>query len=276
MRDYILEPNSFAASQTFTIAPTVAASTTRVTAAIPIHTMSLVDGVDLWCRDVTNSVAINGWVSRDSCVLGSVGLAIDSAAEKFQTGAFVARVGATVFQRAAATALTFTAAHVVSADKFGAIRIQMAANGTISTKVVASPQAYDSAYEALQNLPNPDAGNIAIGYILIEADNSTWTANTDDMTNGSDLVAATFVSAGSGVNPEGKVTSYRIFDGSSPTYVDGQLVEASLNPVVQQRYCEPGTLIVLTSTGDSGAALADGQVYLRVRAFPLKGEVITS
>ncbi|OFX13611.1 MAG: hypothetical protein A2W00_04435 [Candidatus Eisenbacteria bacterium RBG_16_71_46] len=120
-------------------------------------------------------------------------LAIDAVPEKFkttQTAAFM--LNGVSHTKAATTALTFTAAHVITASKFGVILIQINAAGTVSTKVPASPQAYNDAPTALAALPAADAGNIALGYIAIENNAGDWTANTDDLTNGSDVTTAAF------------------------------------------------------------------------------------
>lgn len=123
-------------------------------------------------------------------------LAIDAVPEKFkttQTAAYL--VNGISRTKAATTALTFTAAHVITAAKFGVILIQINAAGTISTKVPVSPQAYNDAPTALAALPAVDAGNVALGYIAIENNAGDWTANTDDLTNGSDVTTAAFTDA---------------------------------------------------------------------------------
>jgi hypothetical protein len=123
-------------------------------------------------------------------------LAIDAVPEKFktqQTAAYL--VNGVLRTKAPATALTFTAAHVITAAKFGVILIQINAAGTISTKVPGSPQAYNDAPTALAALPAPDAGCVALGHIAIANNAGDWTANTDDLTDGSDLTTAAFVDA---------------------------------------------------------------------------------
>lgn len=118
------------------------------------------------------------------------------AAEKFKTTATAGfHVNGGYYTKAATDNLTFSAAHVVTASKFAVILIQINAAGTVSTKVPGSPQAYNTAALALAALPEPDAGNVALGYIAIAAKAATWTANTDDLTNGSDLTTAAFVDA---------------------------------------------------------------------------------
>lgn len=120
-------------------------------------------------------------------------LAISATAEKFkttQTAAFL--VGGVSHTKAATDDLVFTAAHVITASKFGVILVQINAAGTVSTKVPASPQAYDDAPTALAALPSADVGNVALGYIAIENNAGDWTANTDDLTNASDVTTAAF------------------------------------------------------------------------------------
>lgn len=142
------------------------------------------------------------------------------AAEKFKTTqTAIFRIGGNVYTKAATDNLTFTAAHVVTAEKFGVILIQIDAAGTISTKVPGATQAYNTGPLALAALPSPDSGKCALGYITIEADAGDWTANTDDMTDASDLTAATF-------NDSPEVNSARCFELISESDGDVDLVLA--------------------------------------------------
>lgn len=133
-------------------------------------------------------------------VLQAAGLAVDATAEKFKTTAiFVWKRNGIQFTKAATTAIVFTANHVVTASKFGIVLVQITDAGVISTKTPGATQttamAYDSAALALAALPAVDAGNKMVGYIAIENNAGTWTANTDDLTDGSDLATATLVDA---------------------------------------------------------------------------------
>jgi len=120
-------------------------------------------------------------------------LAIDAVPEKFKTTQAMAyALNGVLRTKAASIEQVFSAAHVITASKFGIIAVQIDAAGNISTKVPASPQAYDDAPAALAALPAADAGNVRIGYIAIENNAGDWTANTDDMTNASDLTTAAF------------------------------------------------------------------------------------
>jgi hypothetical protein len=123
-------------------------------------------------------------------------LAISATAEKFKTTTTAAiKIDGVQYTKSATDNLTFTAAHAVTANKFGIILIQMNAAGTISTKVPGATQAYNTALLALAALPDADANNVALGYIAIANNAGDWTANTDDLTDGSDLTTATFVNA---------------------------------------------------------------------------------
>lgn len=118
-------------------------------------------------------------------------LAKDATAEKFKTTTTaIYFINGVVYAKPATTALVFTANHVVTASKFAVILVQINTAGTISTKVPGSPQTYNDAPTALAALPSPDSGNVALGYIAIAAKAATWTANTDDLTNASDLTTA--------------------------------------------------------------------------------------
>lgn len=142
---------------------------------------------------IVNGLAVQGGPTSHP------GLAIDSTPEDFQVRGFTYRIAGVTYFKAAQTSISFSAAHVVTANGWGAILVQINAAGTISTLIGETTQTtamnYGSAALAIAALPAPAAGNVAVGYIVIEADAGNWTANTDDMTNGGDLDTATFTSA---------------------------------------------------------------------------------
>lgn len=110
---------------------------------------------------------------------------------KFRVGNFLYTINGAVYVKSAATAIVFSAAHVVSLDKWGAILVQINATGTVSTKVgeatPTTPMAYTNQAAARAALPAPDAGNVEVGVIIIEAGAAAWDANTDDLIAASDL-----------------------------------------------------------------------------------------
>lgn len=137
--------------------------------------------------DLLISVVPNG-------ILSTPLLAIDAVPEKFKTtNAITAHIAGVLVTKVATPAIVFSAAYVITgANKWGAFRVQMNAAGTISTKGAAS--AYATEALAIAALPAVDAGNVSLGYIAVQAKGATWTANTDDMTDGSDCVVTHFVS----------------------------------------------------------------------------------
>jgi len=135
-------------------------------------------------------------------LLISSGLEISATPEKFKTIATSAyTIGGLCYTKAATDNLTFTAADTINTDAvagdyFGVWLVQINATGTVSTKSPAEDQVYTSSELAIEALPTADTDNIAIGYIVIGANNgASWTANTGDMAPGSDCASATFVDA---------------------------------------------------------------------------------
>lgn len=128
-------------------------------------------------------------------------LAIGSTAEQWKTGTFYYRINGTNYTKATVAAgVAFTAAHAVTAEKFGVILCYINSAGAVSTKAVAATQAYNTA--ALAHAA-ADAYHLAtytsdlcyIGRILINAEvGNDWNGNTDDLTDASDLTTATFLS----------------------------------------------------------------------------------
>lgn len=145
---------------------------------------------------MTNAGAITGVISDPV-------IAIGSTAERVANGAFNYRIENVNYSKGAVAAgSTFTAAHVIAASSWGAINLYVNIAGTIISRVPGSSQTgiqtYASAalaHAAADAIIYPDPyGACYIGRILINSDGTTWTANTDDMTNASDLTTATFIS----------------------------------------------------------------------------------
>lgn len=124
-------------------------------------------------------------------------LVIGSTAERVANSAFDYLINGTTYSKAAVAAgSVFTAAHIVSATKFGVILLYINTAGAISSKVPLATQAYATAalaHTAADTIA-ADANICYIGRILINAGAGAWTANTDDMTAASDLTTATFLS----------------------------------------------------------------------------------
>src|SRR3990172_6795251 len=73
----------------------------------------------------------------------------DATVTKLRVGAFSYVIDGVVYRKAAATAIAFSAAHVVALNQWGAVLVQINAAGTVSTKVgevtQTTPMDYDNA-----------------------------------------------------------------------------------------------------------------------------------
>ena len=172
----------------------------------------------------TDGLAIPVTPALTNALLVDGNLAISAVPEKFkttQTAAFL--IGGVSHTKAATDNLVFTAAHVITASKFGVILIQINAAGTVSTKVPLATQAYDDAPTALAALPAVDAGNVSLGYIAIENNAGDWTANTDDLADGVDVTTAAFTDS-----TEGTIASPKMWElvSESDGDIDINITEA--------------------------------------------------
>lgn len=95
---------------------------------------------------------------------------------------------------------TINASAAVS-ELWGVWTLQIDDEGTISTKSPDTDQTYETEEEALLDRPEADEGCYPMGYVTIQNNASaTWTANTDDLTAGSDCNAVNFYSVVSILN----------------------------------------------------------------------------
>ena len=128
-----------------------------------------------------------------------------AAAEKFKTTTTsYFSIGGVIYSKAATDNLVFSAAYTVNNAQtagtfWGAFLIQIDKAGAVSTKAVASDQAYTSEALAINNLPAPDASKVKLGYITVNSKTGArWTANTDDLTDTSDVTEANFYDGATG------------------------------------------------------------------------------
>lgn len=221
-----------------------------------------VDAVRTYALAEAGTVTVSGVVvSNGVGVIQAGALTVHSTPEQLALAASKYMIGGVVVEKGAATAITFSANHVVTANKFGIITIQINASGTVSSKVPASQQAYDTAAQALAATPAADSDKIAIATILIAADAGNWTANTDDLTNGSDLTSATLTT----------IAANAPF-ASAVAFAPLTLTTATLGAIATRKGL-PGDSIVWTYTTDGSGALTNGQVTRVIRPYPLNGEL---
>ena len=149
---------------------------------------------------------MQGSPNNDGAISGAItspALSVGDTSEQVANGLFYYLIsdGALLFpegvnysKAANTTGTAFSNAHVISASKYGAIRMFINAAGAISSDVPLATQAYDTALEAITaaNAVAIPSNKIQIGLIVIQNDASLWTANTDDLTDASDVIKATF------------------------------------------------------------------------------------
>lgn len=131
----------------------------------------------------------------DNGAITSPVLSVGDTSERVANELFYYRLAGVNYSKAAVPAgSVFSGAHVISASKYGAIILLINAAGTISTDVPLATQAYDTALEAITaaDAVAIPANKIKIGLIVIQNDSSLWTANTDDLTDASDVTKAAF------------------------------------------------------------------------------------
>ena len=117
-------------------------------------------------------------------VLVKAGLAISGEdAKTFKTTAAISyRIGSKVYEKAATDKIAFSNADTITANKYGVWLVQIDHEGTITTKAPATNQEYETADDALDDLPAADSGNVALGSIVVAAGGGGFTANTTALT----------------------------------------------------------------------------------------------
>ncbi len=153
---------------------------------------------------VTQFNLLRTWLLSDG-IINATTVAIDATPEDFQIAACQYRIDGVSAAKAAATGISFSAADTINTGAaatafWGVWLIQIDIAGTVSTKPGGglSDQVYTTEALAIAALPAADAANVGIGYLTVNNNvSSAWTANTDDMTGGSDCVAANFYSTAS-------------------------------------------------------------------------------
>ncbi len=263
-RDKHIDPNAeFHRSEfSLSVAPAVGL-TDAVIALLRCPKDRRILDVGSYCRAKAGTVSLDLRIGAPDSLLVGTTLAIDADATKFQTTTTTAvyLVNGAVKTKAPTAALVFSAGHVITANLFGVILVQVDAAGAISTKVPLATQAYASAAAALAVLPAADADKVALGYIAIANNAGDWTANVDNMTAAGGVTSATFVS----------------YDGRKPltgaivplaqTEVPGVLSTTTANIEI-----EDNELLAVLATTDGTGALTDGRLNIITRSASLRGD----
>ena len=230
----------------------------------PRHGFQALD-VDVTATTVAGTVTVDVRLAAPTSLFSQSTMSKNAGtAEQFDLTAFRFMANGTYVIKAAATGRTFSAAHVVSANKYGVILVQVDSAGTVTTKVPAATQAYDTSAMAVAALPAADANKVPVAYVIIANNAGAWTANTDDLTNGSDLTTATFVSL--------PITAKSILTGTI-TPLALQRVSGTLTSTQADIRDRTGTKeIVAIYTSDGTGALTNGEISIGYRPFPQHGE----
>lgn len=215
---------------------------------------------------IAGAISFDAVICPDSAIIKAGAITVHSTPEQLALALSRYLVGGRVVEKAAATGITFTAAHVVSANKYGVILLQISNAGAVSSKVPAATQAYDTSGAALAALPAADSGKLAIGYILIANNAGDWTANTDDLTDGSDVTTATITTLAA----VARVLS------AGKAFVAGEAGVGSLAAAVSALLGSKDDNLVLLYTSDGTGAVTNGQVTAQIRPAPMNGETFSS
>jgi hypothetical protein len=221
-------------------------------------------GLETFCAALAGAPEVNAVIGGDDLIITAAGLAIGTLPEDFQVVLSRYLVGGRIVEKAAENGIGFTAAHVITANLFGVVLIQIDNAGVVSTKVPLATQAYANAGLALQNLPAADAGKLAIGHIAIANNALDWVANTDDLTNGSDVTTAAFVTTAA----VARVLS------AARTFIAGERQAGALATALATLDGTETQNLVLLYTSGGGASLTNGMVTVVIRPSPLNGESV--
>lgn len=220
-------------------------------------------GASIYTRLLTATVGIDLRLAAATDRIIPAILAIDAVPEKFKliTSTVVYSIAGVIKTKAPATAIVFSAAHVITANKAGSILVQVDAAGTVTTKVSAATQAYPTVAAAIAALPLADASKLALGHIDILNNAVDWTANTDDMTNGSDVATAAFTNLGVRKPLTGAMVP-----------VAGDEVDGVLSATETDIDADQDEYLVVIATTDGTGALTNAHLHLDYRARAYRGD----
>lgn len=225
-----------------------------------------VEKVSGFALAIAGAISFDAVVCGDNAIIKAGAISVHSTPEQLALALSRYLVGGRVVEKAAATGITFTAAHVITASKYGIILLQISNAGAVSSKVPAATQAYDTDGAALAALPAADSGKVAIGYLLIQNNAGDWTANTDDLTAASDIEAITIVT---------NAAAARVLSAGK-AFVAGEAGVGALATAVAALLGSKDDNLVLLYTSDGTGAVTNGHVTAQIRPAPLNGETFSS
>lgn len=244
--------------------------------AVQIPFSFLVVSVQLYGRAVTNTVTATVGIVRPGRAIQAVTLVIGTTVAKFKLNAALTAVMPhrgrglpAIVNKAIQDNIPFTSAFTINvaaaAGQFwGAVRVQMDASGTITTKVAAQDQAYISEGAALYHVPAPDPGFFDLGTITIEAAiGAAFTAQTTALN-----------AAGTTVHYNGTAAGFVNVCDTDPVFVQGNIVEGDMVDTEDDRgVSQIGGLIVVKETTDGAGTGTSMNAHVGYRVWPVNSEI---
>ncbi len=262
-----------------TITPVPAQSMTDAIALIRQMPFGFkIRNASVYCRTYTATLSARVGLVRVGKTVAAVTLVIGTTTTKFKlnsaviglSGTIDANTGlATIVNKAVTDNLAFSAAYTINVAgaagvKWGAFRVQMAADGTISTRAYAQDQAFTLEADAILNCPAAAANMIDLGTISVSMlTATTFTAGTTALTGGN-------ISA---VNYNGAVAGFVDALTTPVVFVAANLVNGTKVANGHTRTAQhPGSLIVVLYTSDGSMVVTDPEITVNYRPWPLNNE----
>lgn len=125
-------------------------------------------------------------------VIGVPALAIGSNADDVATAAFDFMIGGKLYSKAAVTAGTGPGTDVIPQETFGAVALDIGADGTIDAVSAAdNATGYASAVLAVAGLPAAATGHARIGWVTVTKSDGDFTFGTTNLDAANTTVAYT-------------------------------------------------------------------------------------
>lgn len=266
IRDKHIDPDAAFLKRVLSISIAPAQSLTNAVIALIKLPRTVILGAGLFHRTYTATLGVDLRIVAATALIIPSLLAIDAVPEKFKliTNTVVFTVGGVVKTKAPATAIAFTTTHTITANKYGAILVQINASGTVSTKVVSATQAYATSAAAVAALPLADTNQVALGYITIANNAGDWVATTDDLTDASDVTTATFTNYGVRKPLTGAIAPI------AASEVAGVMSATAITS--DQVTVEDDEYLAVIATTDGSYVGTDGRLNLLVRPVGMRGE----
>lgn len=260
-----------------------AGQTKQILDMVQIPYSFAVEAVGAFCQSVTTGASLDCRLVQPGGLVDAADLTIGGTSTYFKSAAAIRAIGPLVIAPAVVPPLVykaitdnihFSSAFTINAAGaaglfWGAVRVQIATDGTFSTKVVSADQAYATEAEALASVPRVDNGKIDLGTITMQMKTTdTFTANTtalDDATVNAVNYNSRASGAASVLTGEVSFVSTEKVYGTPVTQISSRCVP------------QPGGLLIVDyTTAASTGALLNGRYDVQYRPYPMAGETLVA